>query len=658
MMKKYYLIWKKGENGSTQYKWGEWTDGNITFDEAGEYQVSYIEGWTAETSVQQGGASGDYIAVNLGLPSGNLWANKNLGAETDRDPGWYIAWGELQEHEPKHYDKDYYEHYSQSDDTYDSPNGIAKGTYGFQGKAWDAVTHTLGGKWVTPSNPDIQELIDNCDWEWRVDTTTSPYTSGFTVTSRADPRVSIFLPVTGYWGLNDKTSANKGYYWSSSLYLFPADWDKARDAVCLEFGVDSENPYDYLVNKERYYGLVIRPIQLAGEPEPFEPHFAITPLFLDSKLEGSGLVNNFEVSSGYYTNGNQMFVGVTDTNISMSEIEIEDNDTKFQVLPLDDYGFLFSKNIGYNDWEGGTVGSTTHKTFTIKVYDIVTTISAYTTSDEDNYILGNGCYINKVYKVPSDGGTVVAKSYLFPEDFASEVFDDDFKPKVYQVQWKGADGKPMQTPSTVQITDGQSSDGHIYSNISMEYESLQSKITFTIPSNGTKKWKDECFLVYDSMLGFNYNRMCLIRILQEPASTTRIYYGYPHHPLYTGEYSANDDDLALEEYHNNGDGEYSWKYLFNTLGSYCVGLDFAFTTPNTRPVGSDAYEFLLPQGMKDDYDITVKRADNDEEEFISYDDADFIGQVSGTYTWGGVVYERYQVTINHITVKFRKKHVN
>ena len=36
---------------------------------------------------------GDYNYVDLGLPSGTLWCTKNLGAETETDPGNYYQWG-------------------------------------------------------------------------------------------------------------------------------------------------------------------------------------------------------------------------------------------------------------------------------------------------------------------------------------------------------------------------------------------------------------------------------------------------------------------------------------------------------------------------------------------------------------------------------------
>ena len=36
----------------------------------------------------------EYKAIDLGLPSGRLWADKNIGAEKETDYGLYFQWGE------------------------------------------------------------------------------------------------------------------------------------------------------------------------------------------------------------------------------------------------------------------------------------------------------------------------------------------------------------------------------------------------------------------------------------------------------------------------------------------------------------------------------------------------------------------------------------
>ena len=49
-----------------------------------------------------GGSSNDHTYVDLGLPSGTLWATCNVGAETPEEYGNYFAWGEIET-------KDYYD---------------------------------------------------------------------------------------------------------------------------------------------------------------------------------------------------------------------------------------------------------------------------------------------------------------------------------------------------------------------------------------------------------------------------------------------------------------------------------------------------------------------------------------------------------------------
>ena len=41
-------------------------------------------------------AEATYEYVDLGLPSGTLWAKMNVGANSETDPGLYFAWGETE----------------------------------------------------------------------------------------------------------------------------------------------------------------------------------------------------------------------------------------------------------------------------------------------------------------------------------------------------------------------------------------------------------------------------------------------------------------------------------------------------------------------------------------------------------------------------------
>ena len=118
--------------------------------------------------------------VDLGLPSGTLWAKTNLGAKKAWDFGDYFAWGETQ---PK---TDYsWETYKYCDGTDTSltkycynaicgKNGFTDivGDFDFiEGLttlelADDAATAVLGAGYSMPTEADWGELRSQCYWEW------------------------------------------------------------------------------------------------------------------------------------------------------------------------------------------------------------------------------------------------------------------------------------------------------------------------------------------------------------------------------------------------------------------------------------------------------------------------------------------------------------
>lgn len=94
----------------------------------------------------------DYIVpmkVNLGLPSGILWADRNLGAVQEDDRGLMFAWGEVR---PRMF-------YTQQN--YKGPS-ISSSDY-VLAPEYDAATVLLGEGWKMPTESDYNELIENCD---------------------------------------------------------------------------------------------------------------------------------------------------------------------------------------------------------------------------------------------------------------------------------------------------------------------------------------------------------------------------------------------------------------------------------------------------------------------------------------------------------------
>ena len=143
--------------------------------------------------------------VDLGLPSGLLWATRNVGATSPTDYGNYYAWGETS---PKSvYAWDTYRYYNSS-------TGLTKYT-GSDGLTIlqpgdDAATANYGGR--TPTKEEWQELTNNTTSQWiTINGVNGRCFTGFNGNS-------LFLPAAGArWGSSLSDAGSFGFYWSSSL---------------------------------------------------------------------------------------------------------------------------------------------------------------------------------------------------------------------------------------------------------------------------------------------------------------------------------------------------------------------------------------------------------------------------------------------------------
>ncbi len=188
----------------------------------------------------------DSRAVDLGLSV--KWAAYNVGATAPEEYGDYYAWGETEEK------RDYsWKTYKYCNGSYDTQTKYCtSSSYGtVDGKTTlepedDVATVKWGGTWRMPTIKELQELIDNCTWEW----TTLNDVKGYRVTGPNGN--SIFLPFAGYRG---GTGVNYqgflGSYWSSSL-----DSSSSYYACSLYF--DSSD-FDW-VDDGRCYGRTVRPV--------------------------------------------------------------------------------------------------------------------------------------------------------------------------------------------------------------------------------------------------------------------------------------------------------------------------------------------------------------------------------------------------------------
>ncbi len=148
--------------------------------------------------------------VDLGLPSGLLWAKCNVGASNFYDYGDYFAWGEIKP--KKEYSTTNYTHYGKlignlkSEGVLDSKCTLTS--------SYDAATQNLGEGWRIPTDVEFQELVDNCTFTW----TTINNVPGCKVESNKEGNNNwIFLPAAGYKKFDYSDNRDKyGYYMISN----------------------------------------------------------------------------------------------------------------------------------------------------------------------------------------------------------------------------------------------------------------------------------------------------------------------------------------------------------------------------------------------------------------------------------------------------------
>ena len=203
-----------------------------------------------------GGGGGTETAewVDLGLPSGLLWAECNLGAAKPEEYGDYYAWGETATKEV--YDWSTYKHcngdYNQltkyctlSECGY---NGFTDNLTTLQ-PSDDVATQKLGNGARMPTDYEWGELAANTTSEW----TTVNGVCGRKLT--ASNGKSLFLPAAGYrYGSELYYAGEYGSYWSLSLPVYNPD-----NAWVFNFFADDQGTRYRL----RYNGFPVRAVRSA-----------------------------------------------------------------------------------------------------------------------------------------------------------------------------------------------------------------------------------------------------------------------------------------------------------------------------------------------------------------------------------------------------------
>lgn len=192
--------------------------------------------------------------VDLGLPSGTLWATCNVGATKPEDPGLRFAWGETSSKD--NFTLNNYAFWDGSS-TSISDNGYGATKYNStDGRqeldlSDDAAYMNWGNSWITPSKEECDELRTKCTW-------TQGTLNDVDVWIATGPNgKSIYFTSASYSGTNPNVHA----IWNRTLHN-----DKG---LVYKYYFSSFDGH-YYTSTKRYEGNFIRPV--VRKQDPFNGH--------------------------------------------------------------------------------------------------------------------------------------------------------------------------------------------------------------------------------------------------------------------------------------------------------------------------------------------------------------------------------------------------
>ena len=190
--------------------------------------------------------------VDLGLPSGTLWATCNIGADKPEDYGNYFAWGEIStkttftEDTYKFFNGPYNKLTKYCSSSMNGYNEFTDNLTILQ-EVDDPAKVNYGKRWCTPSKDQFEELLVNTIPQWTV----LNGVKGCTFTSKKTG-MSIFMPAAGnYWGNDFHGGESYGSYWSRSI-----EDNTSVTASILYLDMETNK----VCGNSRFLGVPVRPV--------------------------------------------------------------------------------------------------------------------------------------------------------------------------------------------------------------------------------------------------------------------------------------------------------------------------------------------------------------------------------------------------------------
>ena len=195
--------------------------------------------------------------VDLGLPSGTMWAEWNIGASSPEQKGYYYAWGETEPKEVYSW-KTYFDAVDRQklkqDDTPNFKEFLSDRKASIVGTNHD-VAHVKWGKdWLIPTIKQWKELTNYCTVEWK----TQKGVKGLLFTGPNGN--SIFIPGCGFMHYRTLNDAGNLEYWTGDL---------CDDSWAWAFGANSDGAWSKgdIYNIYRRRGKQVRAVWNSAQAE-------------------------------------------------------------------------------------------------------------------------------------------------------------------------------------------------------------------------------------------------------------------------------------------------------------------------------------------------------------------------------------------------------
>ena len=180
-----------------------------------------------------------YEYVDLGLPSGTMWATCNVGATKPEDEGLLFQFGRVDGYrfgDTNHKIRTNKQNKQDTENEFipKTASGKLYCQYNILDLADDAAHVNMGGAWRMPTQTQYSEMFNNTTRTVIKDLKNKQKVIGMLFTSKINNK-RLFVPFAGYW--YNRSFAGAGSYasvWSSQVHS--SDVDNAYTLDCYSSG--------------------------------------------------------------------------------------------------------------------------------------------------------------------------------------------------------------------------------------------------------------------------------------------------------------------------------------------------------------------------------------------------------------------------------------